>query len=92
MKNKHFLVFFVVILIALALAACERSASTPAPDGGEAAFPTLETTPDLIDELQQHATQTAQALADESAAGAETESQPEAEESAEEPEAPQDAS
>lgn len=61
MKNKYFLVFFVVILIALSLAACERSASTPPPGDGENAFPTLETTPDPIDVMGQYATQTAQA-------------------------------
>jgi LysM repeat protein len=88
MKNKHFLVFFVVILIALALAACERSASTPPPDG-EAAFPTLESTQSPLDELSQHATQTAIAAA---ASGGsqegESEGQPEVEEpaDAEEPE------
>ena len=61
MKNKYFLVFFVVILIALSLAACERSASTPPPGDGGNAFPTLETTPDPIDVMGQYATQTAQA-------------------------------
>ena len=71
MKNKYFLVFFVVILIALSLAACERSASTPPPEGGGEAFPTLETTPDPIDQMSQYATQTAQAQAPE--AGGETE-------------------
>ena len=91
MKNKHFLVFFVVILIALALSACERSASTPPPDGGEAAFPTLETTQSPIDELSQHATQTAIA-----AGGTDQESQDsgdsqtEVEEPAEEVEEPQE--
>ena len=61
MKNHRFLVFFVVILIALTLAACERSASTPPPDEG-AAFPTLEGTQNPMDELGAFATQTAVAL------------------------------
>jgi LysM repeat protein len=59
MKNKYFLVFVVIILIALSLAACERSASTPPPDEGGAAFPTLEGTQNPIDELNEFVTQTA---------------------------------
>lgn len=67
MKNKYFLVFFVVILVALSLAACERSASTPPPDSGdESGFPTLEATPDPIDVMGEYATQTAQAQAPDS--------------------------
>ncbi len=59
MKNKRFLVFFVVIIFALTLAACERSASTPPPD-----FPTMEGgTSDPMEALEQNATQTAAALA-----------------------------
>ncbi len=59
MKNKQFLVFFVVIIIALTLAACERSASTPPPNS---AFPTLEGgTSDPINELENISTQTAAA-------------------------------
>lgn len=59
MKNKYFLVFFVIMLIALSLAACERSASTPPPDNATG-FPTLEgSTQDPIDELNQFSTQTA---------------------------------
>ena len=90
MKNKHFLVFFVVILIALALAACERSASTPPPEGGESAFPTLETTQSPIDELNQFSTQTAIAESSESSEGSVEESQPEVEEPAEETEPTQE--
>ena len=86
MKNKYFLVFFVVILVALTLVACERSASTPPPDGGEAAFPTLETTQSPIDELNQFSTQTA--IAESSGGeGGDTggESQPEVEQPTAEP-------
>ena len=85
MKNKHFLMFFVVILITLALTACERSASTPPPDQeGEAAFPTLETTQSPIDELNQFSTQTA--IAESGESGGEGEGQPEVDEPTAEPE------
>jgi LysM repeat protein len=67
MKNKYFIVFVVIIIIALGLAACERSASTPPPSEGEAAFPTLEGTQDPIDELNAFITQTAMAESGESA-------------------------
>jgi LysM repeat protein len=62
MKSHRFLVFFVVILIAFTLAACERSASTPPPDE-EVAMPTLEGTQNPMDELGAFATQTAVAQA-----------------------------
>jgi len=58
MKNHRFLIFFVVILIALTLAACQRSASTPPPTDGEL-FPTVEGTQNPMDELGAFATQTA---------------------------------
>lgn len=64
MKNHRFLVFFVVVLIALTLAACERSASTPPPEG--TIYPTLEGTSPPMNELETFATQTAAALAPES--------------------------
>jgi len=64
MKNKQFLVFFVVIIIALTLAACERSASTPPPDE---TFPTLEGgTSDPMEALESNATKTAAAQAPDS--------------------------
>jgi LysM repeat protein len=95
MKNKQLFAFFVVILIALALAACERSASTPPPEG-EGVFPTLEEgTADPISELSSIGTQTAIAQAAESAEEAESgeetvdESQPVDEEPADKPEATQ---
>jgi LysM repeat protein len=70
MKNRFFLVFFVIILVALSLAACERSASTPPPDSGESeGFPTLEATPNPIDVMGEYATQTAQAQAGDSGEG-----------------------
>lgn len=83
MKNKYFLVFFVVILVAMSLAACERSASTPPPGDGESAFPTLETTPDPIDVMGDYATQTAQAQAPDS--GGETSPEEGGEQPTEEP-------
>ena len=58
MKKKQILVLFVVIIIALTLAACERSASTPPPDE---AFPTQEGTSDPMEALEMNATQTAAA-------------------------------
>ena len=58
MKRKQILVLFVVIIIALTLAACERSASTPPPDEG---FPTQEGTSDPMEALEMNATQTAAA-------------------------------
>ena len=77
MKNKHLLVFVVLILIALALAACERSASTPPPEEGGVAFPTLEGTQDPIEELNTFGTQTAVAQSGESQPDEGEESQPE---------------
>lgn len=72
MKNRRFLVFVVVIIIALTLAACERSASTPPPD----AFPTLEGgTSNPIDELGNIATQTAAVQNPENGGDGETESE-----------------
>ncbi len=80
MKNKQFLVFFVVIIIALALAACERSASTPPPDS---AFPTLEGgTSDPMEELANMSTQTAAAQAPDSGSETEGETPPESGETA----------
>jgi len=67
MKNYRFLVFLVVLLIAFTLAACERSASTPPPEG--TTFPTLEGTQSPMDELGTFATQTAAAQAPESSGG-----------------------
>lgn len=61
MKNHRFLVFFVVVLLALTLAACERSASTPPPEG--TAYPTLEGTSSPMEELENLSTQTAAAQA-----------------------------
>ena len=90
MKHKHFLVFFVVILVALALAACERSASTPPPDEGEAAFPTLEGTQDPIEVVSEFGTQTAVAQTAESGGEDAESSQPEPEEPGEEPQATQE--
>ncbi len=69
MKNKRFLVFCVVIIIALTLAACERSASTPPPG---TTYPTLEGgTSEPMEELENNATLTAVAQAPDS--GSETE-------------------
>ena len=69
MKNKRFLVFFVVIIIALTLAACERSASTPPPG---TTYPTLEGgTSEPMEALENNATLTAVAQAPDS--GSETE-------------------
>jgi LysM repeat protein len=82
MKNHHFLVFFVVILIALTLAACERSASTPPPTEGTV-FPTVEGTQNPMDELGAFATQTAMAQEPDSGAGTEGETSPEGETPAE---------
>jgi LysM repeat protein len=81
MKNRYFLVFVVIIVIALGLAACERSASTPPPEEGGAAFPTLEGTQDPIDELNEFVTQTAMAESGESGEEEGGESQPEGGES-----------
>ena len=55
MKNKRFIVFFVVILIALTVSACTRSAATPAPEG-ETSTGDSENSMDV---LSQSATQTA---------------------------------
>jgi LysM repeat protein len=74
MKSHRYLVVFVVILIALTLAACERSASTPPPTDGNA-FPTLEGTQNPMDELGAFATQTAAAQVPEG----EAETQPDGE-------------
>ena len=71
MKNHRIFIFFVVILIALTLAACERSASTPPPGGGTA-FPTLEGTQNPMDELNAIATQTAAAQTGGENTGSET--------------------
>jgi LysM repeat protein len=60
MKNHRILVFFVVVLIALTLAACERSASTQPPEG--TIYPTLEGTSPPMNELETFATQTAAAM------------------------------
>ncbi len=61
MKNHRILIFFVVVLFALTLAACERKASTPPPDEGPAAT-AIDSTQSPMDELGMFATQTAQAL------------------------------
>jgi LysM repeat protein len=63
MKNHRIFVFFVVVLLALTLAACERSASTPPPEG--TIYPTLEGTSPPMNELETFATQTAAAQAPE---------------------------
>ena len=74
------------------MAACERSASTPPPEEGGAAFPTLEGTQDPIDELNDFVTQTAVAESGESGGeeGGETQpeggDQPEGQEPTKEPE------
>ena len=79
MKNHRFLVFLVVILIALTLAACQRSASTPPPTDGEL-FPTVEGTQNPMDELGAFATQTAIAQQPEGETGTDGETAPEVEE------------
>ncbi|HBX68367.1 MAG TPA: hypothetical protein DEH25_02995 [Chloroflexi bacterium] len=78
MKNHRILIFFVVILIALTLAACQRSASTPPPTDGTA-NPALDSTQNPMDELGAFATQTA--IAQTPGSGEETgsETQPEGE-------------
>jgi LysM repeat protein len=83
MKIKRFLVFFVVVLMALTLAACQRSASTPPPD--VETFPTLEGTTDPMDALEGIATQTAVAQSPEGEGEEGGETAPEDETSEESP-------
>ena len=67
MKMKHFLLLLVVMLVAISLAACERSASqapqsvasATVPEGG---FPLPGSTDDVMGQLESFATQTAIAM------------------------------
>jgi len=65
MKKYHALVFSLVIILALSLSACERSATTPLPEDGESVdFPIPERTTSPMDELNNIATMTAMAASD----------------------------
>jgi LysM repeat protein len=60
MKNKPFFVIILIVLFAIGLAACERSASTPPPDE-QGNYPLPEETQDVIGSLEEMMTQTAMA-------------------------------
>ena len=87
MKSKHIFVFVLIMVIALSLAACERSASSPPED--ESAFPTLAGTQDTMETLGIYATQTAVAAeGGSSGSDAPVEDTPEEPPAEDQPEAP----
>ena len=64
MKKNHILLIAIVMLLAMALSACERSASSamPGTEGGESEFPLPESevgTPSALEALEAITTQTA---------------------------------